>query len=167
MPYFNNVQAVNEGNVTAAVAGGRYFELVGCHELERIFWTRAARLGHPEGQWKLGVAIYHGTLGVAKDSEEALHWLTRAMRSMSSLVEPSYSLDVDNLLNAELPALMTRAQCHKAIRESAHILGLLHLDGDSVRQDNSAAIRWFRIAHFHGCIEAGKLLTSMFRSGMY
>ena len=161
------MQALGEGTVSAAVAGGRYFELRGCSELERIFWTRAARLGHPEGQWKLGVAMYHGTCGIVKSSEDALHWLTRAMRSISSITEPPCSLGTDNLLKAELPALMTRGQCRRAIRESAHILGLLHLDGDSVRQDNSAAIRWFRIAHFHGCTEAGKLLSSMFRSGMY
>jgi len=69
-----------------------------------------------------------------------------------------------------LPALMTRKDCEKTLQYSAHILGILVLDGEALsalERDSSMAIKWLQVAHRHGCPEAGKLLQSMFRSGQY
>ena len=41
------------------------------------WWSKAARLGHPEAQAMLGAAYLSGQ-GVIRDPVEALHWLLRA-----------------------------------------------------------------------------------------
>ncbi len=48
-------------------------------------WLRAARAGHPEAQWWVGLAHYKGVGGVARDSEEALMWLGRSARALMEL----------------------------------------------------------------------------------
>ena len=51
--------------------------------------------------------------------------------------------------------------------QAAHILGYLCLDGEGTRADTQAAIRWFRPAERYGCLEAGRVLGSLYNSGQY
>ena len=166
-------QAMAAGNVIATVVAARFLEAAAEIDDARKCWLRAARWGHPEGQWKVGVAYYEGSLGAHQDSEEAMLWLMRAAKALLPLFDPPEETSelggaaAAAVSRVSLPPLMSFKTCKTALSQSAHIVGVLHLDGDAVAQDASAAIRWFQVAHRFGCLEAGRLLQSLFRSGQY
>ena len=49
----------------------------------------------------------------------------------------------------------------------AHLLGLLHLDGEASRAEPAEAVKWLRIAAHHGSREAPALLGSLYNTGQY
>lgn len=154
-------RAVEAGNAGAALLCARLYN-------DKKAWMRAARLGHPEAQWRVGWAYYNGFLGFPVDAEEAVVWLTRAARALAALPQDALSASADPAsCAAALPTLMSPATCRSLLSQSAHILGLLHFDGYGCKQDCTAAMKWFRIAEDHGCQEAGPLIQSLHRSGQY
>jgi len=142
------------------VLAARYFQSVPEDSSQaRKYLFKAARLGHPEAQWKIGLAYYNASLDLQQDSEEALIWLSRAARSLLVLSRE------DGI--SSIPPLMSELSCRAILSQCSHIVGVIHLDGDATKQDSSMAIKWFQIAHQSGCAEAGKILYSLFRSGQY
>ncbi|KAL4421539.1 hypothetical protein ABPG75_010830 [Micractinium tetrahymenae] len=161
----------------------------GRHEADLArLWAKAAKLGHPEGQWKVGYAHYKGLMGLPRDGEEALLWLGRAARQLGEAVaedagsSPSSgstsssgggegsvgsSAEAATAAGRALPALLDAASCRRILAQAAHILGYLHLDGEGTKADVGAAIRWFRLAERHGCRDAGRVLGSLFNTGQY
>ena len=164
------------GNVSAALLAARYCQAQGCEIEARKHWTRAARAGHCEAMWRIGVSYYHGRTALQQDSEEALLWLTRVVRALlpSPLAETE-QLSSSLVLPPKDPSpspssaclLMSPALIAETLRESAHILGVIYLDGDATKQDTAAALKWLEMSRQHGCVEAAKLLHSLFRSGQY
>lgn len=144
-------------------------ETNGCYRNAFEMWFRASKLGHWEGQWKIGLASYYGSMGIAKDTERAYQLFGRIAKGLLELVDrlPQPSVETKDLAALDLPPLMEFQSCTDILRECTHILGILHLDGIATEQDLSTAIRWLRIARKYGSEDAGKLLQSMFRSGMY
>lgn len=145
-------QAAEAGNVSASVLAGRFCLSQRLDADAKKHWQRAAKAGHPEACWRVGVGYYRGEMALQQDSEEALFWLQRAARALANPPEG---------------CLMSEAACAAALQESAHILGVIHLDGDATKMDTTAAIRWFHIAAQRGCADAGRMLQSLFRSGQY
>ncbi|PSC67554.1 hypothetical protein C2E20_8786 [Micractinium conductrix] len=144
-------------------------------EVERA-WARAAKLGHPEGQWRVGYWHYKGLMGLPHDGEEALLQLSRCARQLSAVVAASEAAavgaggdaDADGAAPAvRLPPLMSAAECRAILAQAAHILGYIFLDGEGTKSDLAAAIRWFKEAERHGCQEAGRVLGSLFNTGIY
>lgn len=158
----------------AGVAGGP----AGQSDAARL-WCKAAKLGHPEAQWKLGFARYKGLMGLLRDGEEALLWLTRAAKQLGALtgvpLEPGPTTGdvVESTAPAvtaagkALPPLMSVAVCRQILSQAAHILGYLNLDGEGTKADVATAIRWFRLAERHGCREAAFVLGSLYNTGQY
>lgn len=212
-------QAIEAGNISAAVIAARFYEEYGDIDQARKYWMKAARLQHPEAQWKIGTAYYNADLGLHQDPEECALWLTRSAKTlmnslsssmehhcntlemtptagaaahhgtilgMSSSVTNSNSRSVSSASemdddassdstitkmqenHASLPLLMTTSMCRFILSQTAHILGVIYLDGDSAtKQDSAVAIKWFQIAQENGCSEASRILQSLFRSGQY
>lgn len=156
------LQAISAANMAASVLAARFYHNRGMESNAKKHWMRAARMGHPEAAWRIGSGYYHGSMTLQQDSEEALLWLTRAART---LMTPGQLLTLRNTTGSS--HLMSATLCRTALKECAHILGVVHLDGDATKQDTGAAIKWFQISHQHGCMEAGRMLQSLFRSGQY
>lgn len=51
--------------------------------------------------------------------------------------------------------------------QAAHVLGLLHLDGEGTKADLGTALKWFRLAERQGCREVSRLIGSLLNVGMY
>ena len=162
-------QAVNAGNLSASLAAARLCELSAEPEDAAQHWARAARLGHPEAQWRLGFAFYRGIQG-PRDSEEALMWLSRAAKQLVGVVADQ-PVDLPETpaqhIPPAVPLFMTTASCRRTLANAAHILGCLYLDGEGTKQDAAAAVKWLGTAQHCGCVEAAGLLASLFRSGQY
>ncbi|KAL4515106.1 hypothetical protein Ndes2526A_g09328 [Nannochloris sp. 'desiccata'] len=176
-------KAASASNMAASILSARFYQLQGLEKESKKQWMRAARMGHPEACWRLGVAYYHGegALTVQQDSEEALFWLNKAAKTLLASVQ---DLENSNLTsnndnnNSEITprqlhftsghsVLMSDSLSTLALKEASHILGVLHLDGDATKQDSGVAIKWLQIAEMCGCNEAGRMLQSLFRSGQY
>lgn len=155
--HLHYLQAVNASNASACLAVARFYETAGEQEAAGRYWKIAARAGHPEAQWRVGYACYKGTTG-SSDSEDALLWISRAAKQLA---------DVLAARATALPLMMTLRECRKILSQAAHIVGILHLDGEGTKQDSQAAITWLSIAHRCGCSDAGKILNSLFRNGQY
>jgi ribosomal protein L24E len=174
--------AANASNMAASVLAARFYQLQALEKEAKKHWVRAARMGHPEACWRLGVAYYRGegALTVQQDSEEALFWLNKAAKA---LIASSQDLENVNFTsssnsNSEITPrklhftseqcfLMSDSLCMTALKEASHILGVIHLDGDATKQDTGTAIKWLQMAEMCGCNEAGRMLQSLFRSGQY
>ena len=157
------LQAITANNIAASVLAARFYQNRGLDSDAKKHWMRSARLGHPEALWRIGAAYYHGNMTLQQDSEEALHWLTRATKA---LLIPGQVVILRNT-TTEGNVLMSDTLARIVLKECAHILGVIHLDGDATKQDTQIAIKWFQISHQHGCMEAGRMLQSLFRSGQY
>jgi Sel1 repeat len=177
-------KAASASNMAASILSGRFYQLQGLEKESKKHWMRAARLGHPEACWRLGVAYYHGegALTVQQDIEEALFWLNKAAKTLIAAV---HGLENSNITmntsnnNSEMAPrqlqftspehllLMSDSLSTMALKESSHILGVIHLDGDATKQDTGVAIKWLQMAEMCGCMEAGRMLQSLFRSGQY
>jgi hypothetical protein len=155
-------RALEAGNVQAQVLTARHLRRASAADLtsQRKLWLQAAKRGHSEAQWMVGMGYYYGHLGLHVDSEEALMWLTRAAKPLLQLLDCN-----DNKMS--LPVLMSFEECRTIAAQCCHIIAVMHLDGDSIKQDWSLAIKWFRLAQHHGCKEAGNLLQSLYRNGQY
>jgi TPR repeat protein len=163
------LQAVHAGNLSACVAAARLCEQSNTLERGAKYWGQAARLGHPEAQWRVGLAFYKGILGQQRDPEEAMMWLSRAAKQLTAAVDDAQGSGAANEPPpaTSLPPMMTAACCRSTLSQAAHILGILHLDGEGTKQDATAAIYWLKIASCCGCAEAGRMLGSLFRNGQY
>ncbi|KAG7666940.1 hypothetical protein Ndes2526B_g04580 [Nannochloris sp. 'desiccata'] len=176
-------KAASASNISASILSARFYQLQGLEKESKKQWMRAARMGHPEACWRLGVAYYHGegALTVQQDSEEALFWLNKAAKTLLASVqdvENSNLTSNNDNNNSEITPrqlhftsghcfLMSDSLSTLALKEASHILGVLHLDGDATKQDSGVAIKWLQIAEMCGCNEAGRMLQSLFRSGQY
>ncbi|KAI7836914.1 hypothetical protein COHA_009246 [Chlorella ohadii] len=177
---------------TAAAAGAAGEH--GSDEAAR-YWRKAAKLGHPEGQWKLGWAHYKGLMGLAADGEEALLWLSRAARQLAEVVGDSADGGSSGSASGSgggrltdggrssgsgrlgataagagrrpLPALMSESQCKLILSQAAHVLGLLYLDGEGTKADLGIALKWLRLAERQGCREVSRVIGSLLNVGMY
>jgi hypothetical protein len=158
-------QAVRAGNPAAAVVAARTLEARGDCAGALPFWAKAkcATVCHPEAAARIGWAHYDGAAGVARDPEEAMLWLSRAAKALAAALAPPCA----GAAPPPLPPLMGAAACARELAASAHMLALLHLDGEATRQDTSAAVRWLLLAREHGCAEAPPLLATLYRSGQY
>ena len=104
-------------------------------------WRKAASLGSCLAQFKLGEIFYRGSGNQGVDGEEALFWLSKAMKS--SALAP---------------------ECRAT---AAGIMGFLHLDGEGTAACNTTAIKWFKVAAENGCAEALKTLGWLYSTGQY
>ena len=174
-------KAASASNMAASILSARFYQLQGLEKESKKHWVRAARMGHPEACWRLGVAYYHGdALTLQQDSEEALFWLNKAAKTLITAtvdVENSPSSSTSSTTSIVFPTklhfdseqclLMSDSLCIISLKEASHILGVIHLDGDATKQDTGVAIKWLQMAEMCGCLEAGRMLQSLFRSGQY
>lgn len=212
------LEAARAGSLSAAVVSARYLERESHRFPDLMFeamclWGKAGRRGHPEGQAKLGLAFYKGTMGLACDCEEAVVWLTRAAKQLVHLLSTSQgqesrgeqgeraahscaSVPSASATPVHAPAppaacsgveacragcvcsggsrgaqlrelLMGRQQCRGLLAQVAHILGLLHLDGEGTKTDFGTGIKWLKLAESHGCSQAGTVVGSLYNTGQY
>lgn len=157
--------AVTSGNIGAQVLVARLLQRIGGVQSEKKHWLLAAKNGHPEAQWMVGSGYYYGKRSFERDSEQALFWLQKTIRSLTLICEGN-SRDVASTPHV-LPCLMTLVQCRSIYRKCCHIVGLMYLDGEAIRSDWSQSIRLLKTAELHGCEDAPKLLISMYRNGTY
>ncbi|PRW60596.1 cobalamin biosynthesis [Chlorella sorokiniana] len=190
--YNSRVAAAAAVQAAAVGAAGEH----GLDEAAR-YWRKAAKLGHPEGQWKLGWAHYKGLMGLSADGEEALLWLGRAARQLAEVVGDSAEggsnsgsagggsnnsssgggsgsatggedgLGGSSAGRRQLPALMSGSECRHVLSQAAHVLGLLYLDGEGTKPDLGTALKWFRLAERQGCREVSRIIGSLLNVGMY
>lgn len=149
------------GNLEAQLLAAQHFHRIGDVVNEKRSWLLAAKNGHPEAQWMVGSGYYYGRLNYVKDSEEALMWLQRTIKSLSRVC------DGDDPKKLNLPVFMTLAQCRSIYRKCCNIVGLMYLDGEAINADWSQSIKFLRKAELHGCEDAPQILVSMYRNGTY
>ena len=100
------VRAARTGaNVTALETLGALREAQGDHAGAYKAWKRSAALGSSLGQFKLGEIFYRGLGNQGVDGEEALFWLSKAVKNQTAPLSS------------------------ESMATAAGIMGFLHLDG--------------------------------------
>jgi TPR repeat protein len=130
-------------NVSALECLGVLRDHQGDHARAHKAWKKAAVLGSAVGQFKLGEIFYRGLGNHGVDGEEALFWLSKAVKNSSS------PLAVEDLSTA------------------ACIMGYLFQDGEGTQACNVTAVKWFRVASTNGNVEATKTLGWLYNTGQY
>ena len=138
------VRAAQTGaNVTALETLGALREAQGDHAGAYKAWKRSASLGSSIGQFKLGEIFYRGLGNQGVDGEEALFWLSKAVKNRTAPLAP------------------------ESMATAAGIMGFLHLDGEGTQACNATAVKWFKVAAEHGNREADKTLGWLYNTGQY
>ena len=138
------VRAARTGaNVTALETLGALREAQGDHAGAYKAWKRSAALGSSLGQFKLGEIFYRGLGNQGVDGEEALFWLSKAVKNQTAPLSS------------------------ESMATAAGIMGFLHLDGEGTQACNVTAVKWFKIAAEHGNREADKTLGWLYNTGQY
>ena len=130
-------------NVSALECLGELRDHQGDHARAHKAWKKAAVLGSGVGQFKLGETFYRGLGNHGVDGEEALFWLTKAVKN---------------------------ARCPLAVEDlstAACIMGYLFQDGEGTQACNVTAVKWFRVASSNGNVEATKTLGWLYNTGQY
>ena len=130
-------------NVSALECLGELRDHQGDHARAHKAWKKAAVLGSAVGQFKLGEIFYRGLGNHGVDGEEALFWLSKAVK------------------NARAP-LAT-----EDLSTAACIMGYLFQDGEGTQACNVTAVKWFRVASSNGNVEATKTLGWLYNTGQY
>ena len=130
-------------NVSALECLGELREHQGDHAMAHKAWKKAAMHGSSLGQFKLGEIFYRGLGNHGVDGEEALFWLSKAVKNSG-----------DPLSAADL----STAAC---------IMGYLFQDGEGTQACNVTAVKWFRVASSNGNVEATKTLGWLYNTGQY
>ena len=128
------VRAAQTGaNVTAFETLGALREARGDHAGAYKAWEALRRaLGSSIGQFKLGEIFYRGLGNQGVDGEEALFWLSKAVKNQTAPLAP------------------------ESMATAAGIMGFLHLDGEGTQPCNPTAVKWFKdVRHSLGNREAG------------
>eukprot|EP00227_Mantoniella_beaufortii_P020463 CAMPEP_0197587354 /NCGR_PEP_ID=MMETSP1326-20131121/9009_1 /TAXON_ID=1155430 /ORGANISM="Genus nov. species nov., Strain RCC2288" /LENGTH=260 /DNA_ID=CAMNT_0043152073 /DNA_START=62 /DNA_END=844 /DNA_ORIENTATION=- len=133
--------AAAAANVTALETLAALKEVQGDGTGSYKHWKKAAVLGSARGQFKIGESFYKGSGTQGVDGEEALFWLTRAVK------------------NPALPP--------ELLATAAGIMGFLHLDGEGTQANNVTAVKWFKVAAEAGNLEATKTLGWLYNTGQY
>lgn len=138
------VRAARTGaNVTALETLGALREAQGDHAGAYKAWKRSAALGSSLGQFKLGEIFYRGLGNQGVDGEEALFWLSKAVKNQTAPLSS------------------------ESMATAAGIMGFLHLDGEGTQACNVTAVKWFKVAAEHGNREADKTLGWLYNTGQY
>ena len=130
-------------NISALECLGELRDHQGDHARAHKAWKKAAVLGSAIGQFKLGEIFYRGLGNHGVDGEEALFWLTKAVKN---------------------------ARCPLAVEDlstAACIMGYLFQDGEGTQACNVTAVKWFRVASSNGNVEATKTLGWLYNTGQY
>ena len=130
-------------NISALECLGELRDHQGDHARAHKAWKKAAVLGSAVGQFKLGEIFYRGLGNHGVDGEEALFWLSKAVK------------------NARAP-LAT-----EDLSTAACIMGYLFQDGEGTQACNVTAVKWFRVASSNGNVEATKTLGWLYNTGQY
>lgn len=130
-------------NVSAIVTLGMLQDLRGNQTAANMAWKRAALLGSGIAQFKLGEIHYRGSGNQGVDGEEALFWLSKAVK------------------NRDAPIGVT------SLATAAGIIGFLHLDGEGTQAYNVTAVKWFKVAAENGNLEALKTLGWLYNTGQF
>ncbi|MBU6320508.1 MAG: sel1 repeat family protein [Alphaproteobacteria bacterium] len=133
------------------------------------FFEKAARSGHVEAQYYLGMMYFEGD-GVEKNSENALKWLRQSARKKNA--------DAENLLGVmyfsgdgvtEDPTEAARwfrlAADHGQVTAHEN-LGSMYLEGNGVPKDEREAARLFRIAAEQDSTSAQVALGTLYLQGV-
>ena len=121
-------------NVSALECLGLLRDHQGDHARAHKAWKKAAVLGSAVGQFKLGEIFYRGLGNHGVDGEEALFWLSKAVKNAKSPLAP------------------------EDLSTAACIMGYLFQDGEGTQACNVTAVKWFRVASSNGNVEATKTL---------
>jgi TPR repeat protein len=130
-------------NVSALECLGLLRDHQGDHARAHKAWKKAAVLGSAVGQFKLGEIFYRGLGNHGVDGEEALFWLSKAVK------------------NSNQPLAM------EDLSTAACIMGYLFQDGEGTQACNVTAVKWFRVASTNGNVEATKTLGWLYNTGQY
>lgn len=179
-------KAASGGNIFASVCVAQIMDGRGDTSAALKFWSKAAKLNHPEAQFRLGRACYEG-VGVAADAQDALLWLGRASKTL--LAEDLSVESISNTSTASLLARRIRMQRDRqqgginhsravfntevsmpeeqVLAKTALLLGFLHLDGEATKFDAAEALKWFKVALLNDCAEAARIIGTLFNTGQY
>lgn len=125
----------------------------------------AANLGYAPAQRRLGKLYEDGGAGVAKDPVEGRRWTLRAaangdVRAMHNLALDYYQ-GVGGPQNAVIAAQYFQRAAELGLRDSQYNLARFLESGIGLKQDLSAAYRWYLIAARGGDTEAQARATAL------
>ncbi|HAA91641.1 MAG: hypothetical protein CMM48_12865 [Rhodospirillaceae bacterium] len=122
-----------------------------------LYWEKAAKAGHSEAQFAIGVSYHQGN-GVKKNFAKALHWYRKAARQGN----PKAANNLGNMYLKGLGVVRDRAEALIWYRKSARLghpagqfsLGRMYERGIGVAGDRDEAIHWYRKAAAQGLKQA-------------
>lgn len=136
------------------------------------WYEKAARNGHVEAQYKLGMFYYNGEI-VSKNLSKARNWIKKAAaRNHSEAKKRIAVLDPQFKHSQPSPSTSLITQARKGDTEAQYQLGLLYLNGpidtngqntkdnESITQNSQEALKWFMAAGVQGHVDA------QFQAGM-
>ena len=121
---------------------------------------------------------------MVSDAQDALLWLSRAAKTLltSDVTGESIgNMSTANLIarrsqlcqagNVHIQQVCFSTTCSMSMREvlakAALLLGFLHLDGEATRFDAGEALYWLKVALLHDCVEAERIIGTLFNTGQY
>ena len=120
-------------------------------------WQAAARQGHPEAEYNLGLMYLKG-LGVPKDPEEAFRWLYDAAEK--GFADAQFQVGLMREKGVGVHQDYAQAEVWYALAadrgesEAEMGLGTLYEQGHGVKKDLARAVSWYRKAADQGMPEA-------------
>ncbi len=110
--------------------------------------------GDPKSQLELGTAFIFGSLGLTKDSVEAVKWLRRAAEQDDAVAQYRLGLLYVNgegvAKDEAVAASLFRRAAEQGLAQAQYSLGLCFVDGRGLAADNSEGLKWFRRAAAQG-----------------
>ena len=116
---------------------------------------KAAKLGHVDAQYNLGVMYAIGE-GVPEDDTEAVRWLHKAKAAEYGLALGQYNLGVMYAIGEGVPEDDAEAvRWYRKAAEQGHagaqfLLGLMYSRGEGVPEDDIQAYAWISLASAQG-----------------
>jgi TPR repeat protein len=129
---------------------------------QAVCWfSRAAKQGYAQGQWRLGEMYDYGS-GVEEDKEQAFHWVSKAAEqnyahgqsSLGSMYSEGYGVEQDD----EQAIYWFRKAAEQGEFYGQWELGRRYRFGDGVEQSDEQAVCWFRNAAEQGNVDSQQAL---------
>ena len=135
-------------------------------------WRAAARAGHTEAQYDMGLIHLSGN-GVAQDGVEAAYWIGKAAEHGYPAAQCTYAfLFLDGTggtgvaQSYEVAARWFRKAADQGNADAQEKLGGMFRKGCGVVQSNVEAARWYKLAARQGNSHAQNKLGDMYSNGL-
>jgi TPR repeat protein len=129
-------------------------------------FQKAASLGNQRAQINLGILYFRGQ-GTTRDLVRARSWLEKAATTNDPYALYALGRAMDETQGAAVADPVRAAELYRRAGELGHPLaamryGMALVDGNGVKKDPTAALKWLTYAQLNGVAEAGLALGDLY-----